>query len=271
MEYKGVKAYYGAASGQQRSALRRLSPEGVMISHATCCNTPWDGPDTFIDCGGYHHMENGNGEYGDSDEEYIEYLLDVGPHLYALRDYPCAPDLLKELGRSVAEQQQRTTDHHIQLYDKLRDAGIADNAVSVVQGWTPNQYIKHVDTLKEHGLLTDPIAVGSICRPNESQDIAEVIIAVEEELPPDTDIHAFGIRGNVLKYHEVVEAISSFDSSAYDYASSRVPSERSDGETFTWRDSARGYLNWRHEIKQNMGSEHLNTHHQQESLVSGWG
>jgi len=55
--------YYGAASGQQRSALQRLEPEGVMISHATANNTPWDGShDTFVDCGGYHHMMNGSGD-----------------------------------------------------------------------------------------------------------------------------------------------------------------------------------------------------------------
>jgi hypothetical protein len=250
--------YYGAASGQQRAALRRLDPEGVMISHATANNTPWDGPqDTFVDCGGYHHMMSGAGEYADSDTAYLRYLLKHRPHLWALRDYPCEPDLLDELGRSVSDQQERTLEHHIELYNQVTGHDLASNAVCVVQGWTKNDYLCHLDDLYDHGLPMHNVAIGSVCRRGYDEDIAEIVLSIRDELPADTHLHAFGVKGSVLRFREVCAALDSVDSAAYDYSASRVNSERADGESFTWRDSARAYLNWRHDLMQTMGTESL--------------
>jgi hypothetical protein len=253
-----ITMFYGAASGQQRSALRRLDPEAVMISHATARNKPWeDEYRLFVDSGGYHHMVAGDGAYASSDEEYLIYLLKHRPALYALRDYPCEPDLLRSLGRTVREQQERTTDHHRQLLDKVDGHNLADNAVSVIQGWTLDQYLSHLDELRDHGLLTPTMAIGTICRRGYDAEIAEIVMAVREALPSWVNLHAFGVKSSVLRFREVVEALDSVDSAAYDYSESRVPSSRADGESFTWRDCARAYLNWRHDLMQTIGSESL--------------
>jgi len=267
-----IELYYGAASGQQRSALRRLEPEGVMISHATQNNEPWEGDHrTFIDCGGYHHMMTGDGEYADSDEAYLRFLLKHRPALYALRDYPCEPDLLAELGRTVEDQQRRTTDHHIALYEQVRGHSLADSAVAVLQGWTPQQYLSHLDDLRDHGLVTDRLAIGSVCRRGADQDIAEVILQVRDAVPDRVGLHAFGVKGSVLRFREVADALDSVDSAAYDWSESRVPSERSNGESFTWRDSARAYLNWRHQLEQTMGSESYHNRQQQLTVAADSG
>jgi len=265
-----IEMYYGAASGQQRAALRRLEPEGVMISHATANNTPWDGNHwTFVDSGGYHHMLSGSGEYADSDTAYLEYLLEHRPHLWALRDYPCEPDLLRELGRSVEDQQRRTLDHHIALYEEVRGHELADSAVCVLQGWTQNQYLEALDSLADHGLPLDRVAIGSVCRRGHDEEIAEIVLAVRDALPEDTHLHAFGVKGSVLRFREVVDALDSVDSAAYDYAASRVPSKRGDGETFTWRDSARAYLNWRHDLLQTVGTESLHDDRSRQTTLGG--
>lgn len=259
--------YYGAASGQQRCALQRLEPEGVMISHATQNNTPWDGNhELFVDCGGYHHMMNGAGEYDDSDEDYLVYLLKHRPHLYALRDYPCEPDLLEQLGRSVSDQQRRTLEHHVDLYNEVQGfPDLEDSAVSVVQGWTREQYLRHLDQLRDHGVLTDYVAIGSVCRRGYDEDIAEVVLAVRDALPSKCKLHAFGVKGSVLRFEEVVEALDSVDSAAYDWSESRVPSQREDGVSFSWRDAARAYLNWRHQLKKTMASESLHDERTQQT------
>lgn len=250
--------YYGAASGQQRSALRRLDPEAVMISHATKNNKPWEGDhDVFVDCGGYHHMMTGDGTYATSDEDYLEYILKHRPHLYALRDYPCEPDLLEDLGRTVEDQQSRTLEHHASLYDDVRGHSLADSAVSVIQGWTKDQYLWHLDQLRDRGLLTNTVAIGSVCRRGYDEEIAEVIFSIREALPSKHNLHAFGVKGSVLRFREVVDALDSVDSAAYDWSESRVPAQRSDGESFTWRDSARAYLNWRHQLTQTMATESI--------------
>jgi hypothetical protein len=64
------------------------------------------------------------------------------------------------------------------------------------------------------------------------------------------------VKGSILRFEEVCDAVDSVDSAAYDVAESRVPSVRG-SESFTWRDSARAYLNWRHRLEQKMGTESL--------------
>lgn len=269
-----VDFYYGAASGQQRSALRRLDPEGVMISHATACNTPWEGDyRLFIDCGGYHHMVNGTGEYATSHDEYLDYIEEVEPHRWALRDYPCEPDLIRELGRDVREHQSMTTDAHVELLNDRDARGTPGEAVAVLQGWTTRQYLLHLDEYFDRGVLgfaDEPttVAIGSVCRRGYDEEIAEIILAVRDALPARYNLHAFGVKGSVLRFIEVVEALDSVDSAAYDWAESRVPSKRS-GESFTWRDAARAYLNWRHQLEQTIGSESLEVHRYHQTTLGG--
>jgi hypothetical protein len=264
--------FYGAASGQQRAALRRLDPEGVMISHATENNIPWDGDHrTFIDSGGYHHMMTGGGEYGESDDAYLEYLLKHRPHLYALRDYPCEPDLLESLGRTVPDQIQRTVDHHVKLYEKVAGHPLADSAVTVVQGWTRDQYLNCLDALRDHGLPMTHVAIGSVCRRGHDDDIAEIVLAVRNALPSDTHLHAFGVKGSVLRFREVVDALDSVDSAAYDYSVTRF-SDATPGSGYnTWRDSARAYLNWRHNLLAQMGTESLDDARTRQSTLTDSG
>lgn len=263
--------YYGAASGQQRGALRRLEPEGVMISHATHLNKPWNGDyKLFIDSGGYHHMITGGGDYDTSDEAYLQYVLKHRPHLYALRDYPCEPDLLSNLGRTVEEQQERTVNHHIALLNKVSGHAIADTAVACLQGWTRGQYLDMIDTFRDHGILTDHVAIGSVCRRGKDSEISDIILAVRDALPSRCKIHAFGVKGNVLRYREVVAALDSVDSCAYDYTEVHHPTDRDrDEDSYTWRDCARAYLNWRHRLLHKTGTESLHGATVQTTLTDG--
>lgn len=256
--------YYGAASGQQRSALRRLEPEAVMISYATACNSPFPGGyDLFIDSGGYHHMAAGTGEYDTPVADYFEYLRETEPDLWALRDYPCEPGLLEKTGRSVRENQQLTTESAVEMLPEADD--VPGQPVTVIQGWTRDQYLVHLHALKARGLLTDYVGIGSICRRNADPEIADIILAVRGALPDRCKLHAFGVKGSVLKFKEVVEAVDSVDSGAYDWAESRLPDRRAT-DSFTWRDSARAYLNWRHETLAKAGCAHLHGGWSQQTL-----
>lgn len=262
----GFDLYYGVASGQQKSALRRLEPEAVMISYATQNNQPWDGDyDLFIDSGGYHHMAAGTGEYETSINDYFDYLRDVEPDLWALRDYPCEPSLLEKTGRSVWENQQLTTEAAVEMIPRASD--IPGHPVTVIQGWTIDQYHRHLTGLDARGLLTDHVGIGSICRRNADVKIANVIRSVRDRLPSRCKLHAFGVKGSVLKFEEVVEAVDSVDSGAYDWKASRFPDERAT-DSFTWRDSARAYLNWRHDTLSKAGRENLGGAYIQKELTA---
>ena len=248
-----IDIYYGAASGQQRSALRRLEPEGVIISYATHNNKPFEGDyDLFVDSGGYHHMMSGSGEYGQPDEKYIEYVKGHDPKRWVLRDYPCEPDLLKKLNRTVRQQQNRTTNHHRALLSKI-DRDLEKKAVTVLQGWTRGEYLSHLDELQEAGLLTDHVGIGSVCRRGYDREIANIVLTIRDGLPANVTLHAFGVKGSVLRFKEVVDALDSVDSAAYSYGVAHFDNHNG----HTWRDAARSYLNWRKQLTERMATESL--------------
>lgn len=230
--------FYGAASGGARKALQLLQEPNVMLSYATKNNKPWFGIETlFVDCGGYSFMMN-KGEYGPLGD-YVEYLRRWQPDYYALRDYPCEPDVLDEHNAHVRQHQLKTTDAHVEMLDAVGD--LDGQAVAVVQGWDVEDYLFHIDHLREHGVPLETVAIGSVCRRNAEQDIERVIRAVREELP-DAHLHAFGVKTSVFKHTSARQLLDSADSLAYSYASMK---EHGRGD---WRSQALEYLKMRQRL-----------------------
>lgn len=245
--------YFGAASGSSRKALRMLEEPNVMLNYATQSNTPWDGIERlFIDSGGYSFML-GKGEYTTSNAHYLDFVEEHDPEIFALRDYACEPDVLEENGRTVRDHQRMTTEKHIELMDLIESRGIDAQPLSVLQGWTVDDYLRHVDDLREHGLLTDRIGVGSICRRNQDHEIRRVLKAIDRELPNRCSIHAFGVKANVLRFADVREILRSADSMAYEYRAHWVDDEQLPSKS--WRDSAFGYLKQRRTIRSLLASD----------------
>lgn len=188
----------------------------------------------------------GKGEYETSDEEYANWLLDVDPDVFALRDYPCEPDVLREHNRTVADHQEMTTERHRELWD-LVDA-IDGQRVSVVQGWDVDQYLEHLDMLRNQDVLADYVGIGSVCGRENEERIREIILGVRDELDDDTDLHAFGIKGSVLKYPAVRDALSSADSQSFDVQTQWGTLKEIGSGDRTWRDSAYEYLRQRRRV-----------------------
>jgi len=220
IDHDGLTFFYGAASGSSRKALQKCEASNVMINYATQNNQPWDGIDClFIDSGGYSFML-GKGEYGTTDTEYTRFINDVSPDLWALRDYPCEPDVLDTHDRSVRGHQRRTTERHASLLNEAGD-GTPGEPVSVVQGWRRDQYVRHVDELRDRGCLTDYVGIGSVCRRHAEAEIREIVTAVTDALPERCSVHAFGVKASVLSTRGVPERIDSCDSLAYEYQTRR--------------------------------------------------
>lgn len=240
--------YFGAASGSSRKALRQLEEPHVMLNYATKMNTPWGGINRlFIDSGGYSFMK-GKGEYGTSNAAYLDFIAEHEPEVWALRDYPCEPDVLAEHGRSVRDHQCKTTARHVDLLDAADDRTLPGRPVSVLQGWDVDDYLTHLDDLRERGALTDYVGIGSVCRRNQDATIREIVLTVADALPAGTDIHAFGVKASVLRFPDVRAALRSADSQSYEFRKQwAVLQERGTGES-GWRDSAYHYLRQRNEI-----------------------
>jgi len=183
--------YFGAASGSSRKALRQLEEPNVMLNYATKMNEPWDGIERlFIDSGGYSFVK-GKGEYDTDDATYLDFIGAHAPELFALRDYPCEPDVLAEHGRRVEDHQQRTLRRHRSLLDLLEDRDLPGTPLAVLQGWSIDDYLRCIDLFRDHGVLTDYVGIGSVCRRNQEAEIRRIIVAVRDALPPRVRLHAF--------------------------------------------------------------------------------
>lgn len=247
--FDGFTFYFGAASGSARKVLRQLQAPNVMINYATELNEPWPGIDRlFIDSGGYSFMK-GRGEYETSDADYLAYVAEHAPEQFALRDYPCEPEVLAEHGRSVADHQRMTTERHASLLDKLGDFDIDADPVAVVQGWHPGDYVDHAAELADRGLLTDTVAIGSVCGRDAETDIRQVVLAVREAVPDAVDLHAFGVKGAALRFPDVREALVSADSQSFEMKARWDHVVDFDAGGRTWHDVALEYLRQRRRLR----------------------
>jgi hypothetical protein len=244
--------YFGAASGSSRKALRKLDEPNVMLNYATKNNTPWDGIDRlFIDSGGYSFMK-GMGEFETTNKEYLQFINEHEPEVWALRDYPCEPDVLEEHGRTVEDHQQMTTNRHRELLDLYEDPNysVPGQPVAVLQGWRVNDYLRHLDQMRDAGTLTEYVGIGSVCRRNREAEIREIVLRVSEALPAWVDgLHAFGVKGNVLKFSDVRGALSSADSQSYEMQAQWGTLHDLDAGSKTWRDSALEYLRQKRRVR----------------------
>jgi hypothetical protein len=265
--------YFGAASGSSRKALRQLEEPNVMINYATKNNEPWDGLSRlFIDSGGYSFMK-GRGEYQTTDAEYVAWLREREDVITqaALRDYPCESDVLEEHGRTVRDHQRRTTARHINCWEEWEQQSVDVDKVSVIQGWTEADYLRHIDDLRAHGVLADTVGIGSVCRRNRDAELRRIILSVREALPSRYDLHAFGVKQNVLQYPDVVDALASADSQAYEMQAQWGHLSRHDAGGKTFRDSALEYLKMKRRINAHLDQEQSATEQTRLTAVADGG
>ena len=241
-DHGDVRMYYGSAAYSSHKALRQSEEPHVMISaHTKARDWLWDIPELFVDSGGYSLMLS-TGEHPEPDT-YLDTVVEMGGDLCALQDYPCEPEILREYGRTVRDHQARTTERAAECLAVIQDRGLDVEPVAVVQGWEPGDYLNHVDRLAEQGCLTDHVAIGSVCRRGQTDEIREIITAVRGALPRGTHLHAFGVKYEVLQYADVRDAVDSVDSAAWEI----YPNQGGRLETEpAWRTKLMRYLEyWR--------------------------
>ena len=236
-----LEFYYTVASGGSRKALREAQrddtvvahsreidlsvvepPESVMVSHATQMNEPWPGPSWFIDSGGYSTLD-ATGEYDESVRDYMEFIAHhedrdgVEIDRYALRDWACERELLRDTDRSVRLHQNWTIRDHVECLELAEELGIEADPVAVVQGNTIDEYLRHIDYYRDYGLLTDHLGIGSICKRKDVEEIRSLIGQIRDAVPSRVTLHGFGVTQNILHHSDVVSALDSVDTAAWGY------------------------------------------------------
>ena len=213
------KFFLVLASASQIATVDKFKFPDILINHQSKISTffkPRDYIKTlFIDSGGFFSSLL-QGKYRTSDEDYLQFVRKVKANMFALRDYPCEPDILKKWRRTVADCIEMTVNHHIKLLELCTD--IEAEPIAVLQGWNVDDYLNCIDRFRDQGLITKYMAIGSICRRGSQRQVRKIINIIGKELN-NVKLHGFGISLSVLRYKDVWDSLYSADSGAWDFSS----------------------------------------------------
>jgi len=199
-----------------------------MLNYQTKHSEPdsrWRDYQLMIDPGAYsmfapHPVGQGHEDYPNSTASYLHDIGRIQPERYAWRDYVCEQDVREYHDWTVQQQLDRTTERHIECANLHADLGISAEPVAVVQGWTPEQYRRHAQTLADHGLVTERVGIGTMCGRGDTETCEEIVAAVRDFLP-EAKIHAFGLDRSAYSSEYLIEELTSTDSLAYCYRQQR--------------------------------------------------
>ena len=142
----------------------------------------------------------------------IDYANDIRiwqPSVAWTMDYPCEPSIRAKWNFTPREAQTKTNENTIELNDKFQ-AGVA----SVVQGYELSDYLENLDLVKERGLLTERLGIGTLCRRGQNEQITEIVKAIYDNVPGWIKLHGFGMKISALRT-EASQYLYSTDSSAW--------------------------------------------------------
>lgn len=188
----------------RRLAKRRTLPRALA---------PW-----VLDSGGFTELHLHGGwqlppaKYARTVERYAD---QIGRMVWAApQDWMCEPSALKATGLTIAEHQRRTIINYLEL------AGLGP-FIPVLQGWTRDDYHRHVDAYTAAGInLTQEatVGLGTVCRRQHTP----TILALADELTHQgIRLHGFGVKRKALN-SAAAHLFTSMDSMAWSYRARRA-------------------------------------------------
>ena len=149
----------------------------------------------------------------------------------ASQDWLCTPEVLARTGLTVEEHQRRSLRAYQELLEQ--DTG-GVYIMPVLQGMTPEDYLRHLDM---YGDLLAPdmwVGVGSVCKRNtRPTEVAMILNAIRRERP-DLRLHGFGLKTTSLALEAVRSRLYSSDSMAWSFQARRAGRDPND-----WREAWR--------------------------------
>jgi len=168
----------------------------------------------ILDSGAFTELST-HGRYRQSTAQYAEEIKRWSEcgilHAAVTQDYMCEPFILEKTGLTIRDHQRLTIDRYV----ALRDATSSAYVMPVLQGYTPQDYLEHIDL---YGELLGPqawVGVGSVCKRNGNPDAIEDVLMGIKNVRPDLRLHGFGIKLTALQRPTVRELFYSSDSMAW--------------------------------------------------------
>ena len=204
----------------------------VMLSYNMLrkIKAPWNIDIPFMMDSGAFAVILKYGKYPYSPEEYASGIEKWHPDIVWTMDYPCEPSVQKRGDYNTKKAQEMTIDNQIKLLD------LNASTQMVIQGWTINDYLENIDRIKDHGLLTEHLGIGSVCRRGQIREIARIVRAIHNNVPSWVKLHGFGIKVSVLKDTDAKFNLYSADSESWDYERRRGDWSNGGNNGKTWKD-----------------------------------
>jgi hypothetical protein len=110
---------------------------------------------------------------------------------------------------SVEDRVDRTFEHTVRHVDLNPDYTV----LPVLQGRSLEDYVAFYERLEDHGIPTDHVGLGTVCRMSSEKRIVELEERLRERLGP-VRLHGFGVKIEAFKHGATFE---SADSQAWNY------------------------------------------------------
>lgn len=211
-----MKMFYGNEGSGTDKRMGDGYVQCILISAASLWNgkrfkkfNPAQHEDLFLDSGGFSFFYK-SGDYPFTLDQYVELARKLEASYVAIWDYPCEPDVVRTEGKRSNIERIDATIENAKECLKVKDL----NWVMVVQGYKPSEYQYCCDRIKEEGLQTPLIAIGSLCVRKKIRQAREIISLVRRNFP-DNDLHGFGIDLKFLKDTVILGSLYSADTQAW--------------------------------------------------------
>ena len=150
----------------------------------------------WLDSGGFTLL-NEYGDYPFSVDNYLNLVSRLRPDYYATMDYPCEPDISRQLGLMTNEQRiLATVENARETLDRAAMVGPGPLAVPVIQGYTLDEYIHCIERHQEACTIRPYMAVGSLCRRMKDSELLDLISGIHEAATAVgvERLHLFGVK-----------------------------------------------------------------------------
>ena len=201
----------------QPSDAQHFSACFVSVNRLRQRKGPFQVGDWIMDSGAFTEIST-HGTYRHSVAEYaseIRRWAMNGNLLAAVaQDWMCEPWIIAKTGLSVQEHQRLT----LERYDALQAEDTSGVYIMpVLQGYEPEEYVRHIRIYGDRLASGAWVGVGSICKRNSSPRAVEAVLLAIHGERPDLQLHGFGLKATALRSALVFDLLHTADSMAWSY------------------------------------------------------
>ncbi len=202
----------------QPSDARHFAASMISVNRLRTRKGPFRIRRWMMDSGAFSTIAT-HGGYPETVEVYAQQIrrwANCGTLLCAVaQDYMCEPVMLAKTGLTVEQHQVLT----VLRYDALLACDVSGVYIlPVLQGYTPADYVRHLEMYADRLKPRAWVGVGSVCKRNGDPRAIEAVLLAIKRVRPDLRLHGFGLKTTALASGLVRKLLWSADSMAWSFS-----------------------------------------------------